>query len=198
MDQEKRFAEKLFVLYNGNGMAIKSSYCVWNKQSRYIAFDALGAETAVKAVFATVNNGRGIGSMTLKLSNYRQERLAKLLNTNYVTDKKALLQDPTYHRWHFRAEIPKDAAYTYIYGVGGYDVVREQFYRAMQRSIYPIQRDWVDALFQRGLHTRAITSLKYTPNMSFGFEIDLNPWSEIIDQMIKHGDIHVADLREAA
>ena len=134
-----RFIDKLSIIYNSKGMAAKSSYAVWNENNQYVAFDALGAEVAVKAIWSAINQGRGVGKLAYKES-YRNKQITKLDDVSYSVSKTAVFKNPIYHRWHIRAEVLKNASSTYIYGYTNDDsVIAEQFYLAMQKSIYPIQ-----------------------------------------------------------
>lgn len=193
-----RFIDKLNIVYNSKGMAAKSSYAIWNENNQYVAFDALGAEVAVKAIWSAMQQGRSGGKLSYKES-HRNDQITKLEDASYAVSKTAVFKNPIYHRWHFHAEVPKNAAFTYIYGyTNDAAVIEDQFYLAMQKSIYPIQKDWTSALIARGLDDGIVTEMHHTQSVKFAYEIVLAPWQEVIHTMILAGDIQVSQLKEAA
>jgi hypothetical protein len=192
--------DELYMIYNPKGMAAKSSYAIWTDSEEYVTLDMMGAESAVKAIWSAVvhNGGKGILSYRENGINKRLRKM-EIEGVNYIVKKESLLHHPIYHRWHLIPELSKDSSVRYLWTFDkDWDVLIDQFYLAMQMSIYPIQKDWVRPLFDCGFDNEIITKLQHTINIGFAYEIQMNAWEEIINDMLLGRLIHVDGEMEAA
>jgi len=197
---ETPFALNLGHIFNSKGMVANSSYCIWSRppHSEYVAFDILGAETAVKAIHAAIFQGRGNGNLSFKFRG-QNERLHKSEDesSSYVTKKEILLKDPNYYRWHIGIDLPKNSVYRYIWSFEKDTVViQHQFFLAFQKSIFPIQRNWVLPMIERGRNENAIIGLSHTSAIRSAYRIEMTSWQKILNDMLQEGVIQVDDIKE--
>ena len=182
-------------MFNSKGMYAKCSYMIWTQEKEYIAFDMIGVDVAVKAIWSTIHNNSGNGTLTLKRD--RNDRIHKYVDpkVSYVREKELLFQDPPLYRWHIRPKITKDCDHRFIYGFDkNIETIEQQFYLAMQQSIFPIQRNWVEKLMQKGNEMGVISTLEHTHSVSAAFMINMNMWKDIIHKMIIDREIQVEEV----
>jgi len=190
------FTEQLYKIQNHKGIQGQCSYAVWggtNRRTMIYAFDALGGESTVKAVFASVF-GRS-GRVELKVQRYKpgQVYIDEAL-AGYRCHKETLTQHPSLYRWHFYAEPHPDDPYVIGFDFkNGEDMPAHQsevgaFYQALERhTIWPIREAWATPLFQRGKAAGLIRSLHHTDNVAYAYVLGRTGWAEVLEQAVLDG-----------
>ena len=188
---------------NHKGVAADCSYAVWAAQGHerlIYAFDAIGPETAVKAVFATM-----VGNAT-KLEVLTQKRTPGLVfkdsAVSYGCHKETLLQHPALFRWHFFPQITPDDPYVVCYafrreeqepltpGTEWYEdaPLQAHFHQVLeQHTIWPCRRAWAGALLQHGYAHRRVVPLKHTANLHYAYLISVNGWDAVLQEALDKG-----------
>jgi hypothetical protein len=201
------FTDKLYTLQNHKGIQGQCSYAVWSKTGRrstIYAFDTLGGESTVKAVFASVF-GRS-GRLALEVARYQpgQVYIDEALG-GYRCHKETLVQRPTLYRWNFYAEPHPDDPYVIFFDFLGEnanpsnEMVGEKpgplhqseigaFYQVLeQHTIWPILPQWAKTLFKRGKAAGLIRDLSHTKNIAYAYLVKRTGWEEVLEQAVVDG-----------
>ncbi len=191
---------------NHKGIGADCSYGVWGEkrgdQSLLYAFDAIGPETAVKAVFATmVGNASKLHLQVKRRAPglvFKDDALA------YGCHKEVLMQHPALFRWRFFPQITPDDPYLILYDFKRegqepltewiewyeYQPLQEHFYQALeQHTIWPCRREWVGALLKRGYGHQLVAPLKHTDNLRYAYIITLNGWDEVLGEALEEDEL---------
>lgn len=191
---------------NHKGVGADCSYAVWGEkrgsETLIYACDAIGPETAVKAVFATM-----VGNAS-KLELLIRRRTPGLVFKDgalaYGCHKEMLLQHPALFRWHFFPQITPDDPYLILYDFQregpepltegsawyAYPPLQEHFYQALeQHTIWPCRRAWAGALLQRGYDHQLVARLQHTDNLRYAYILLLNGWDEVLQEALDHGEL---------
>jgi hypothetical protein len=203
------FTDKLYTIQNHKGIPGQCSYAVWSetgRRSTIYAFDTIGGESTVKAVFASVF-GRS-GRLDLKVRRYRpgQVYIDQALG-GYRCHKETLVQHPTLYRWDFYAEPHPDDPYVIFFDFLGENVnpsnqmVGEEpgplhqseidaFYQAMeQHTIWPIRPPWAKMLFKRGKAAGLIRDLSHTKNIAYAYLVKRTGWAEVLEKAVMNQEL---------
>ena len=189
------FTDRMHKVENNKGVTGHGSYAVYvaeGQDQRLYAFDVIGSEAAVKALFAGFYQSRqgrltfmGLRGGKAPTTLFRDEAV------QYKVEKEALKSGPTLHRWHFRA-IPKASdPYLAVYGFVGSDQTAEQaLYNALQNyTVWPVRPAWAAALYAAGEEQDLLQPLRATANLAFAYRLHLSGWHTLIDTLAKVGEL---------
>ncbi len=190
------FTDKLLKIENNKGVTGHGSYAVYfaeGAEQRLYAFDVIGSEAAVKALFAGFYQNRQ-GRLTFTglrqhpLMLFRDEAL------QYRVEKEALKTGPTLHRWHFRAVPKASDPYLAVYGFAASDQTAAQaLYNALQNyTVWPVRREWAAPLYAAGMEQQLLQPLRATQNLSFAYRLYLSGWNTVIDTLAQAGELRLA------
>ena len=193
------FTDKLYTLQNHKGIQGQCSYAVWSetgRRSMIYAFDTIGGESTVKAVFASVF-GRS-GRLALGVARYQpgQVYIDEALG-GYRCHKETLVQRPTLYRWNFYAEPHPDDPYVIYFDFceEGEDTPAHQsevgaFYQVLeQHTIWPIRIAWAAPMFRRGQAAGLVRGLSHTKNIAYAYLVKLTGWDEVLEQSRKADEL---------
>ena len=187
------FTEQLYKIQNHKGIQGQCSYAIWggdNSRTMLYAFDAIGGESVVKAVFASVF-GRS-GRLELKVKRYKpgQVYIDDALG-GYRCHKEVLVQQPTLYRWHVYPEPHPDDPYLIFFDFQGdaerpvHQSAENACYQVLeQHTIWPARQVWAATLFRRGREAGLIRPLNHTDNLAYAYVLARTGWDEILDQAV--------------
>ncbi len=192
------FTERMHKVENNKGVTGHGSYVVYvaeGQEQRLYAFDVIGSEAAVKALFAGFYQSRqgrltftGLRGRHAPTTLFRDEAL------QYKVEKEALKSGPTLHRWHFKAVPQASDPYLAVYGFAGSDQTAAQaLYNALQNyTVWPVRPDWAVPLYAAGVEQALLQPLRATANLAFAYRLHLCGWNAIIDTLAKAGALSLA------
>lgn len=171
---------KLQQVINGDGMACRYSYVVYDGEE-LLAMDLIGAEVAVKAVAATLVQGKKV-----KLDgDWRQKRIPR--QTQVSTIRTVLEQEPLLCRWHVVPQPSENDLAVAVYGWEEILPAADAFVGALGRwTVWPALPEWGDTLYDLGRRQDLIKQLE-SEGMDYAFCIFTEGWDQVIDQAVKEG-----------
>ena len=179
-----RFIDKLNIIYNSKGMAAKSSYAIWNESNQYVALDVLGAEVAVKAIWASVIARRSV----LHVGNsYRT--VTGDPDVDYRLVKQTLA--PGVHHWVLYPEPGPTSPYLLLVPLDGM-TAQEQLVQVLnQHTLWPVKEEWGQVLWERGTDTESklVQELITYGDLAWAYAVRPTGWDEVIDQAARDGSL---------
>ncbi len=193
------FTDKLYPIQNHKGIQGQCSYAVWSEtghRSMIYAFDTIGGESTVKAVFASVFGRSGRLELKVRRYNPGQVYLDEALGS-YRCHKETLVQRPTLYRWNFYAEPHPDDPYVMCFDFRkeGEDAPAHQpeisaFYQALERhTIWPLRQEWAAVMFRRGLDAGLIRNLSHTDNLAYAYLVKRTGWDEVLEKAVMNQEL---------
>jgi len=184
----------MFTVTNHQGVRADCSYLVYDKEQVY-AFDAIGPEVAVKAIFATAF---GQSKRFTFGGHYRDTALRYLYRgldreLSYEVEKQTLLSQPNLYRYNFRTAPRPGDPYSIVYSLEEWAdyTPRHALYWALQQTPWPIDARWTACLLQRGLETGLVEELKCSGRAAFAFKVQTLGWDEVLDSEAQAGTLYI-------
>ena len=186
------FTDTLYTIQNHKEIQGKCSYAVWNggREKTIYAFDTIGGESTVKAVFASVFGRSGRLGLNVQRHQPGQVYIDEALG-GYRCQKETLVQHPSLYRWHFFATPGANDPYLIFFDFckqGTEDTPAHQpavkaFHQVMERhTIWPIRDVWAEEMFKRGRETGLVQPLDHTPNIAYAYTAAQTGWGEVLDK----------------
>ena len=189
----------LWTVINHEGMQAETSYAVYDRDTIY-AFDAVGAQVAVKAIKSGFL-GRS-GNLKFVVHGHKMKMLSRHDALEYVLKKETILQGPNCYRYHFKPASTPDDPFIPFWGIEEQVSETEMFYRAFQKfTSLPIIPAWAGQYFKKGIDARLIMTLKPTGNLGYAYLInnDVEGLSQAINEIISYGRLTFdSEIKEAA
>ncbi len=177
--------DKLFKVMNHKGITAMASYAIYDKECQELyAFDVIGGETTVKAVFATVKGQSG--RLSIQPEGQRYALLVHTVNELcYKVDKQTLARDPALFRWQFRVEPTPNDPYLLLYGfAGNAGAPAGQLLIELLRqyTAWPVLPCWWPQLFGLGERAGLISPLAHTDNVAFAWKVQVGGWDAVLGE----------------
>lgn len=184
----------MFKVTNHQGVQADCSYLVCDNNQVY-AFDALGAEVAVKAIFASAFGQSKRFTFT---GNYRDTALRYChreldRSLGYEVEKQALLTNPNLYRYCFKAPPRPGDPYLIVYGLEDWRAATplHALYWALQQRPWPIDARWTAHLFECGTKSGLVEKLQIAGRAKFAFKVQVQGWDALLDQAARSGDLYI-------
>jgi hypothetical protein len=173
---------ELMTFRNPDGMECFASYLVRTYDNEILAVDLIGAETAVKAVWASLMARRHI--------NYGYQRLVLQANRSWMTVREKLDNNgPGLVRWHVMPRIDDDSVV--VFGWNNVIPFPQALYGVLSRhSVWPVLPEWSEALFALGHEHNLIRPL-HADGCDYAYLVNLSGWDNALDEGVKNGLITV-------
>lgn len=166
---------KLHPVRNSDGVEAFFSYVVCDGEALY-ALDIVGAESSVKAIYASIVQGHPVW-----LFGWRQRRCRIRVRAK----KFVLASPPPLLRWHVIPVMSPHDPFAIVYGWGRPE---DALARALNRwTVFPLLP--AEPLYSLAEEYGLIRFLDYSEGVDYAFSISLSvqEWSEAIDHGIKDG-----------
>ncbi|MBN1180506.1 MAG: hypothetical protein JXD18_14955 [Anaerolineae bacterium] len=184
---------KLNQITNGDGMSCRYTYAVYSGND-LLAVDLIGADAAVKAVWATL-----IQHKKVKLdTSWRQMRVPREMEIS--TLRTVLEQEPLLCRWHIipciRDVVPQPSENDLSVVVYGWEVplpADDAFIGALGRwTVWPTLPGWAKPLYDLGRASGLVERLD-SEGVDYAFAVTTTGWDAVIDRAVKEGRLLIPD-----
>lgn len=168
---------ELYTVKNTDGMTCFSSYMLFTYDNELIGMDLVGAETSVKAVWASIMSRKQITLGYRRLS-------APIFPVTTVREKLCGNSLPLL-RWHI---VPlQQEGQIVIYGWNALMTLDQALYGALSRySVWPVLPEWFPVLTELGQEHNLLRPIRYM-GCDYAYIVDLTDWSAVFNEAIsKH------------
>jgi hypothetical protein len=184
----------MFTVTNHEGVRTDSSYIIYDKEQVY-AFDAIGAEVAVKAIHAAAFGNSKRFAFDGKHDSERLYAMQrKLADLAYAVDRQTLLTQPNLYRWHLRPVVRPGDLGVIVYGLSEWPDFDEPTgcYWAMLQTNYPTLREWAPTLLDLGRQAGLVRDLAHVGSVTFAFELQVSEdWQALLDTAVRAGRLRI-------
>ena len=184
----------MFTVTNHEGVRTDSSYIIYDREQVY-AFDAIGAEVAVKAIHAAAfGNSKRFTFAGSQESERLYAMQRKLADLAYAVDRQTLLTQPNLYRWHLRPVVRPGDLSVIVYGLQEWPDfdVPTAIYWALLQTNYPILREWAAPLLELGREAGLVRALSHVGSVTFAFELQVSEdWQALLDVAVREGQLHI-------
>jgi|GEM_PF-1523124 len=185
----------MFTVTNHQGVRAECSFLVAASRDDLYAFDAIGPEVAVKAVFATAfgQSKRFTFGGQYRGKNLRYYHRALDTALSYEVDKAVLLQKPHLYRYTFRPAPRPGDPYVIVYGLQDWPdyTPLHALYWALQQTPWPVTVPWIPHLLTCGMESGLVEPLGYGGRATFAFRISVVGWDEVLDREARAGNLAI-------
>lgn len=176
---------KLYPISNADGMTAYSSYVVWTaNDGELVACDLIGAETAVKAIAASLYQGKKVDVVVHYSRALRPWGDFKVVRTVLTTK-------PNLYRWHIVPVVSPDAPAVPVYGWEAVCPASEAVAGALARhTIWPVLPEWASVLHELGWD--GCLSTLHCAGVDYALLVSKDGWDRIIEFGIRQGRLKIS------
>lgn len=172
----------LYEISNSDQMTAHFSYAVWTRE-KLVACDIIGAETALKAIYASLCQGKKVNIII---------QYARTLEPwgNFRVVKTVLTVNPNLYRWHLLPVISSTDTIP-VYGWNAICPAAQAVANVLDRyTIWPVLPEWAEDLFKMGQASlpvwNAVTDLE-SVGVDYAFLVRADRWETIIADGVREG-----------
>jgi hypothetical protein len=171
----------MYTISNKDGMRALASYVVYDTSEGIVAMDVVGAETAVKAIVASLHLGRDV---TVDIG--WPQRLCVATRFRVI---RSILAAGLY-RYHVVPTFSPDAQRIPVYGWNAVRSEQDALVGALARwTVYPVLPEWAEALFQLGVELGLVRWMWKAGAVDYAFWVESQGWEEAINRGISEGKL---------
>ncbi len=171
---------------NRKGMMVGATAVVVTPDKRIAFLSIIGAQTAVKAIWASVLNRRAV----LHVSGCRDYYYGDG-DVEYVTLKQS--PAPGVHHWVMYPEPGPSAPFLLLIPLGMSK--EEQLVELLnQHTLWPVKDEWGEMLWEKGIiagddGTCLIQELEVHGNLDWAYAVSTIGWDDVIDREARSGNL---------
>jgi len=179
----------MYSIKNNKGMGAMATSIAITSNDKVGFLTIAGAQTAVKAIWASVINTR----TPLYVQGPELKRGKKIKGDDelqYVVEKFRLR--PALHHWVIIPDYLPDSAFYLLLPMEGKSKEELLVNLLRRHTLWPVRDydtapEWGDKLFVRGLETEAIIPIDTYGELDWAYEVSRLGWDGIIDNLAKNG-----------
>ncbi|MCP4643656.1 MAG: hypothetical protein GY851_24630 [bacterium] len=176
----------MLTIKNRKGMAVGITSAAVTPDERIAFLSIVGAQTAVKALWASVLNRRAALHISGRSNSYYGDD-----NVEYVTLKQS--PAPGVHHWVMFPEPGPSAPYLLLVPLGMSR--EEQLVKLLnQHTLWPVKDEWGSVLWEQGITAGdddvcLIRELEVHGNLDWAYAVSTIGWDDVIDQAARQGSL---------
>jgi len=176
--------EELQKVKNKDGMQCRYSYAVYDGED-LVALDLIGADSAVKAIHATLRQGKPVW-----LDGWMRRKMA----VDFRTERTVLEANPPLFRWHIVPVLSENDPAIPVYGWEDILPREEALVGALSRwTVWPVLPEWSEVLFRLGREHDLIRDMRGREGVDYALWVSTTGWDAVIDQAVKDGLLPLPD-----
>jgi hypothetical protein len=157
-------------------MQARYSYAVYDED--LVALDLIGADSAVKAIHATLRQGKPVW-----LDGWMRRKMA----VDFRTERTVLENSPPLFRWHIVPVLSENDPTIPVYGWDNILPREQALVGALARwTVWPVLPEWAEILLRLGRENDLIRDMR-GEGVDYAFWLSTQGWGEVIDQAVKDG-----------
>jgi hypothetical protein len=178
--------QTLLRIKNKQGMMALADAAAITPDYKIAYLSLVGAQTAVKAIWASVISRRT--PLTLDYKTIYGDGDAE-----YVVLRHTLAQGV--HRWVLFPDPGPSAPYLLLIPLQGLTTEAQLVHLLNQHTLWPVRAEWGETLLERGKAENLVVELIVYGNLPWAYAVNPIGWDEVIDAAAQAGDLAFACLR---
>ncbi len=176
----------MLTIKNRKGMSVGVTSAAVTPDKRIAFLSIVGAQTAVKAIWASVLNRRALLHISGRGNYYYGDT-----DVEYVTLKQS--PAPGVHHWVIYPEPGPSAPYLLLVPLGMSK--EEQLVNLLnQHTLWPVKDEWASTLWEQGIiagddDVCLIRQLKVHGNLDWAYAVSTIGWDDVIDREARNGSL---------
>jgi len=170
---------------NKDGMQARYSYAVYDGED-LVALDLIGADSAVKAIHATLRQGKPVWLD----GHWGRKRMV----VDFRTERMVLEANPPLFRWHVIPILSENHPTIPVYGWEDILPREQALVGALARwTVWPVLPEWAETLSRLGREHDLIHDIPNREGVDYAFWLSTTGWDAVIDQAVKDGLLSFPD-----
>lgn len=169
---------------NNKGMMCPANGVVITPENKIAFLSLVGAQTAVKAIWASVISRRSPLSISSCYKRFYGDG-----DVDYLVVKQTLAQGV--HHWVLYPEPGPTAPYLLLIPLGEMSAQEQLVHLLNHHTLWPVKQEWGETLWEKGVGKERCLVQKLDTHGSLAWAYRVNPigWDEVIDEAAREGDL---------